>query len=345
MCPLKYKLVIQHHINSSHVKKTKIQKYFLINKKFLHVNDKINFNIYYYESPHNPNIIIKKRTIFDIEHKKKIDKVHNLYILQADTTKYEFFIRNHLNNIANDKDILMDEKAKIVYETTTILVNSIYAHPGALENVQISKDIVNPILQSVLYSDDAISSYIKIIEYDYCTHTHSLNVTIYALCLGMALDVKEDKLRDLGRSALLHDLGKSQIDHTIVDKHGTLTRNEYAYMKMHPTLGYEMALNIGIKNEDILDGILHHHESINGDGYPDGLIDEMITLFPRIIKVCDIFDALTTKRSYKKAMKSYDALYLMKAHMPHQMDIKILDVFIKTLHGPSTNLLEIPPSL
>ena len=148
----------------------------------------------------------------------------------------------------------------------------------------------------------------------------------------MKLGLDEDRLRDLGRSALLHDLGKSEIEHKIVDKDGVLTRFEYEHMQMHPSLGFEIALKIGITNKNILDGIRHHHEKLDGRGYPDNLKGKEISLFPRIIGVCDVFDALTTRRSYKKAMSSYSALHMMKLYMTEHLDMGILDTFIKILH-------------
>ncbi|MDO8453920.1 MAG: HD domain-containing protein, partial [Sulfurimonas sp.] len=164
------------------------------------------------------------------------------------------------------------------------------------------------------------------------THTHSLNVSVYALCLGAALGLKEEKLVPLGRAALLHDLGKSKINYEVINKNGVLSQEEFEEMKSHPSLGYDIAINIGINDKNILDGIRHHHEKLDGNGYPDNLKEHEIKLFPRIIGICDVFDALTTRRSYKEAIRSFNALQIMKLEMNAHLDMKILNVFIKMLH-------------
>lgn len=130
-------------------------------------------------------------------------------------------------------------------------------------------------------------------------------------------------------SALLHDLGKSRVDPKITNKKGRLTEDEFDEMKHHPLYGHTIALKIGIRDNRILDGIRHHHEKLDGSGYPDGLMGNSITLFARIIAVCDVFDALSTQRSYKERMSSYDTLLLMKKTMQHHLDMVLVDSFIK----------------
>ena len=128
----------------------------------------------------------------------------------------------------------MDEKTDIIYDSTKELTHSLYENPDALENAQRSENIIKPILNSIIHNKDTISSYIKIIEFDYYTHTHSLNVTIYTLCLGTELGLGEQDLTALGRAALLHDLGKSMVERTIVNKNGILSESEFNKMKEHP---------------------------------------------------------------------------------------------------------------
>lgn len=331
---MRSKKIVQHGIKhfSELPDDSHISSYILVDKRFFHLHDKINFNLYFYERPSHISLFLQSKTVIDKNRSIKIEKTENLYTSKKDAYKYEAFKKTHLEDIVNDESISMDEKAEIIYDSTTKMTNTIFKNPTALDNIRISKEIVNPILKSVFYSKDTISSYIKIIEYDYYTQTHSLNVSIYALCLGVNLGLHEDDLRDLGRAALLHDLGKSKIEHSIVDKNGVLTRFEYENMQMHPVLGYEIALKIGITNKNILDGIRHHHEKLDGKGYPDNLKAEEISIFPRIIGVCDVFDALTTRRSYKKALSSYSALHTMKLYMSHHLDMQILNSFIQILH-------------
>ena len=326
--------VQQTKINSTFKEspKKKLHQYILIDKRFLHIEDKINFDIFYHDTPTHMTLYLQSDSVIDLKQKDEFEKIEQLYTLKSEREEYDTFLESHIQNVLDDKSLTIDEKTDLVYESTTELTHSLYKNPNALKNVQRTKNIVTPILESILYNNDTISSYIKIIEHDYYTHTHSLNVSIYALCLGAELNISQKRLNILGSAALLHDLGKSKINLDIINKEGKLTEDEFIQMKMHPAYGYDIALEIGIKSVDILDGIRHHHEKLDGSGYPDGLQKDEITLFPRIIAVCDIFDALTTKRSYKDAMSSFDVLLFMKTKMTSHLDSKILNTFIKMLH-------------
>jgi putative nucleotidyltransferase with HDIG domain len=330
----KHKKIIQKQINSivREAPKIRIHSFTPVDKKFLHLGDKLDFNLYIPNEHTQMSLFLQSNTIIDKQYNEKLQKIEQLFTSMLEKTKYDDFLKTNIQNILNDKLLTLDEKTNIIYETSGQLTNSLYSNPSALKNAKLSKNIVSPILQSILYNKNTISSYIKIIKYDYYTHTHSLNVSIYALCLGAELNLGKDRLIKLGRSALLHDLGKSKIQPNIVNKTDKLTDYEYSYMKEHSSFGYEIAKKIGIIDKEILDGILHHHEKLNGTGYPDGLKNEEIKLFPRIIAVCDVFDAMTTKRSYKAALSSFEALSVIKAQMQTHLDKNILNTFIKMLH-------------
>lgn len=330
----KRKRINQTKINTIFVeaKKYNPTSYIRVDKRFFNPGDYVDFNIYFPDKPSHMSLFLQSNSVIDDKKKETLQNIEHIFTKQSERDKYDTFLENHIQEILVDQSLTLDEKTDIIYESTSELTHSLYENPDALKNVQRSKNIVKPVLESIIYHDDTISSYIKIIEYDYYTHTHSLNVSIYALCLGAELDMNKNDLEDLGRSALLHDLGKSKIDIEIVNKTDFLTDDEFETMKKHPTYGYRIARRLGIVNKNILDGIKHHHEKIDGLGYPDGIQGEEITLFPRIIAICDVFDALTTKRTYKDAMSSFEAIKLMKIEMNTHLDMKILNSFIKMLH-------------
>jgi len=327
------KKVEQLSINNLNLPDKKLHSYTLVDKRLLHLNENLDFNLFEQDSPTHMSLFLQSDTIIDRQQKGKISKVEQLYIRDNDRNRYEKFLEKNLEYLLEDKSLTISEKTELIYSSTTELAHSLYENPEALENVRRSKAIVTPIISTVLESEETIASYIKIIEYDYYTHTHSLNVSIYAICLGLELGLDEKTLTKLGHAALLHDLGKSKIDQKIVVKDGSLTQEEFTIMKTHPTLGYEIAKKIGLNDKDILDAIKHHHEKLNGRGYPDGLKGDEISFFPRIIAVCDVFDALTTNRTYKDALTSFSALGLMKSEMNDHLDMKILNTFIKMLHN------------
>ena len=310
-----------------------INSYMPVDKRVFDLGCILNFELYSYDDRTQMSLFLKSNTVLSKAYKSSLEKIEDLYTKKSDKSKYDHFLEKNLQSIVHNNTLTLEEKTDILYESTSELTQSLYSNPNALKNAKRSENIVNPVLDNILLNNATVSSYIKIIEYDYYTHTHSLNVSIYSLCLGAWLKLDEKMLKKLGRAALLHDLGKSSISVKLVNKAGKLTQEEFETMKSHPSFGYVSAVNIGIDDQDILDGIRHHHEKLNGLGYPDGLKGEEISYFARIIGVCDVFDALTTKRSYKDAMKSFDALILMKKEMNQALDMGIDNSFIKMLHG------------
>jgi HD-GYP domain-containing protein (c-di-GMP phosphodiesterase class II) len=204
-----------------------------------------------------------------------------------------------------------------------------FKDPERLASYSEVKDIVTNMVSTILDDDFMISSFISILSTNYYTHTHSLNVSVYSICLGKHLGLVESELEELGISALLHDLGKSKIKDEIINKNGTLTEYEFNEIKKHPLLGWLLAKRLSITNKNILSGIRNHHERMDGNGYPDKLKDKDIHIFAKIIGVCDVFDALTTKRVYKDAVSTFETLIMMKKEMSRHLDVTLVDEFIK----------------
>ena len=335
MFELKRKKVLQASTNSITPKTIKKEGdgYLPIRKHIIQINDTISFNIYFSAEPEEISLLLKNGTTISPEDKQKIKSLKQLYVSENGKSEYDSFLEKHLATVLKNSSLTIDEKTDLIYQSGSELTQSLLKNPTAPGNLKRAEKIVSPILHSIIQHEDTIASFIKIIEYDYYTHTHSLNVSIYSLSLAAELNFNEKDLTSLGRAALLHDIGKSEIEHNIVNKKGKLTIGEYKTMESHPELGHKIALNMGVTDSDILDGIRHHHEKLDGMGYPDNLKEDEITLFPRIICICDIFDALTTRRSYKDAMSAFDALYLMKKEKNKKVDIDILNSFVKMLHN------------
>ncbi|MBL0386613.1 HD-GYP domain-containing protein [Tumebacillus sp. ITR2] len=144
-------------------------------------------------------------------------------------------------------------------------------------------------------------------------YSHSVNVGIYSAALGLALGLKHDQLLDLGIGAMLHDIGKTQIPMEILMKPGKLTPEEFAIMKEHTTIGYNMLR----EHPDIpliaAHCALQHHERLDGSGYPRGLKADEIHLYGQIVGIADVYDALTSHRVYRKAFLPHEALEMLFA--------------------------------
>ncbi len=260
-----------------------------------------------------------------------IDTDKLLYVLESEHPKYEYLRASLLDseNSKRIKNVSFAEQSLSIYENASELLTNLFNNPETLGNYEASKLIVNDIVETILNEKYTIKSLMSIASHDYYTHTHSINVAIYALSLGSFLDFTQKELSELGEAALLHDLGKSKIAPEIINKNGKLTDAEFQKIKEHPALGYTIGLKLGIKNRKVLEGIRHHHEKVDGTGYPFGMRGEAIPYYARIIGLCDVFDALTSRRSYKEPMTSFEALSLIKTNMKNHIDFNLLKKMIE----------------
>ena len=304
--------------------------YKIIDKRLITQDAHLDFALYQAnDTKTEMTLFLESGSVVDGNNKVSLREVEKLYINEEDDQKYQAYAQSHLQSIANNSNIPFTEKADIVYKKAASVMDELFKNPDSLENMQNSQIIVDSFVTLALQDEATLESIMKIAAHDYYTHTHSINVSIYALSLAKFLGLKDKDLQDMGMSSMMHDLGKSQVDSYIINKNGKLTDNEFSEMKHHPQRGYDLALKMGLTDKRILSGIRDHHEKLDGGGYPRGLKDKQISLFARIIAVADVFDALTTKRSYKDAMPSFQAIQIMKNQMSTHLDMRLLGALVK----------------
>jgi putative two-component system response regulator len=148
---------------------------------------------------------------------------------------------------------------------------------------------------------------------DPCTEGHCERLTDYATALGRQLDLDQTDLEALNRGAFLHDVGKIAIPDRVLLKKGKLTRKEYDLMKRHPAIGDDLCRTVR-SFEAVRPIVRHHHERLDGRGYPDGLAGDRIPLLAQIVSIVDVFDALTSDRPYRKALATATAYQMMRDH-------------------------------
>jgi putative nucleotidyltransferase with HDIG domain len=179
-----------------------------------------------------------------------------------------------------------------------------------------------------LFSDTVKALFFTLDAKDHYTGTHSKQVSIlsYALCAAMNLD--HQSKRDIYLAALFHDIGKIRVRDLVLNKPGKLLDEEFDEMKVHPTVSAAIVKPISELKRSIAI-IRHHHEWYNGKGYPRGLKGKKIPLGSRIITVADCYNAMTTDRPYRAAMKQEDALHIIKSMSGIQFDPEIVKVFLE----------------
>ena len=305
-----------------------LNEYFLIDKIIIENNNAIIFDLFNYDSINKKLLLIYKKGMKLSP--EKVNAILTYSEIYAHLT-YKITYYNLYQNTVGQKQIPKDMAN--FYSNVSQNISQLFEHPESLENINKSIEIVTDIINIITKEDFEVSSFVTILTYDYYTHTHSLNVSVYAICLGKYIGLEKEDLLNLGISSLLHDLGKSKIDSTIINKNGLLTDAEFVEVKNHPYYGWLIAQEIGISNKDILDGIVYHHEKIDGTGYPKGLKGDKIPLYAKIISICDAFDAISTKRTYKDSISSFDTLLLMKKEMSNSFDTGLVNSFIQMLKG------------
>ena len=154
----------------------------------------------------------------------------------------------------------------------------------------IADDIINDIASDSSFLGNQM---IALQNYDDYTYKHCLRVSMLSASVCGELGMSPEETKEVVVSGLLHDIGKSNIDHDIIIKPGKLTDEEFEEIKRHPLIGYNILKNGGNFSSNIMSGVLFHQEKYDGTGYPTGLAGEKIPLIARILTVCDVFDALT----------------------------------------------------
>lgn len=204
------------------------------------------------------------------------------------------------------------------------------ARMGNAVNTSACAPLVNEIVESIDRNSDALISLCRLKLADEYTYMHSISVCALMVSLGRTLGLDESMSRDAGLAGLLHDLGKAAVPSEIINKPGKLTDEEFTIIKSHPLRGHEMLLAAGVDNERVLDVARHHHERIDGTGYPDKLAAEDISLIARMSAVCDVYDAITSNRPYKAGWDPAESVARMASWQGH-FDPIVLQTFVKTI--------------
>ena len=159
-------------------------------------------------------------------------------------------------------------------------------------------------------------------------YRHGINVALLSNLLGRWIGLPENKINLLTYSALLHDIGKIKIDSNILNSNASLSEKEYITVKSHPLIGYNIVKEINFLDKSVAQGILIHHERLDGSGYPFGLKNDNISQFGKIIAIADVFDAINSNRSYRKKRLPFESLQIIRKESFGKLDYKYADIFL-----------------
>ena len=260
------------------------------------------------------------------------NKVGNIYVNNNQWNEFRRYIEDHLGAILERKDIPLEQRSAFMYDSAQGLVHEAMNHPRSGELYKRVQTLSANTMAFLRSERGTLNQLMNVASYDYYTYTHSVNVFFFSNALAQYAAIGDDHdIRDFGTACLLHDVGKSRLDPRVLNARGQLNDEDWEQMRMHPVWGHEMVVEQGGFSDLVLDVVRHHHEKLDGSGYPDGLNASKLTRFVRVCTICDIFDALTTKRSYKGALDSFPALKLMKEEFTGRIDADLFQNFVKLM--------------
>ena len=250
-------------------------------------------------------------------------------------------IENELKQVATEtakpvsKASMQDElvKARAIHNKACTAVTSMFQEARMGKAIQLEEvgSLVDDINQSITRNPEAFLSLSRLKNKDNYTYLHSVAVCALMIALGKQMGMEEPLLKQLGMSGLLHDVGKMMIPDEVLNKPGKLTDEEFTTVQNHPLRGWEILKgSVGVCDM-ALDVCLHHHEKMDGRGYPDKLAGEQISLFARMGAVCDVYDAITSVRCYKSGWEPAEAIRKMAEWQEGHFDSQVFHAFVKTI--------------
>lgn len=202
---------------------------------------------------------------------------------------------------------------------------------GRTVSAEAAGALVDEISSSVMRNPGALISLARLKTADDYTYMHSVAVCALMVALARQMGLDEALTRELGMAGLLHDLGKALMPMTVLNKPGKLTDEEFAIIRQHPQEGYKILVEGSGTGEISLDVVLHHHEKMDGSGYPQRLGGDEISLYAKMGAVCDVYDAITSNRPYKAGWDPAESIRKMAEWCHGHFDERVFQAFVKSI--------------
>lgn len=205
------------------------------------------------------------------------------------------------------------------------------ARMGRAIDARNAASLVQEISDSVHRNPGALISIARLKHKDEYTYMHSVAVCALMIALARQLGLDDELTRELGLAGLLHDIGKAKLPLEILNKPGRLTDAEFDVVRSHPEYGHAILTAGGAAGAIALDVCLHHHEKVDGTGYPHRLDGETISLYSKMGAVCDVYDAITSNRPYKSGWNPAESIRKMAEWSRGHFDENVFQAFAKTV--------------
>ncbi len=225
------------------------------------------------------------------------------------------------------------QRAAAICKAATGAVRHMFAEVrmGRAIDPDVARQVAEEITDSVLRNGGALISLARLKTADGYTYMHSVAVCALMVALARQLGLSAAETRAAGFAGLMHDLGKADVPLEVLNKAGRLTEAEFAQVRLHPEHGHRRLLAAGVDDPMALDVCLHHHERLDGKGYPKRLAGEAISRMARMGAVCDVYDAITSNRPYKEGWDPAESLAKMAQWTHGHLDAAIFQAFVRSL--------------
>ncbi|NFO98469.1 HD-GYP domain-containing protein [Clostridium botulinum] len=226
-------------------------------------------------------------------------------------------------------DVIKDDGLTNLKQTTLEIMPHLFNEllEGEVSVLVKSMDKMDTLIEDIIKQNSINVSLYEVKVYDNYTYIHCVDTGIMSVYLGSCLNLKPCELKELGISAMLHDIGKIKISNKIINKKGSLTDEEFKEIKKHPLYGKEILNKTELFSDEIINGVLQHHERVDGKGYPYGIKDDEISKFGKIISVSDVFTAVSANRSYRMKFDPKEAYEFILGGMGTRFDEEVIKKF------------------
>ena len=244
-----------------------------------------------------------------------------------------------LPDVLENRSVSVLDRTRTVYSIAAKVLAPIYTHDRALDHdrLMLAQQTIDAITVHLLDDDDLTRAMVANMQKQMAAHTHAINTAVYGIALARAMRLgNAAQIEDVARGGLLHDLGKNRVPKAILDKPASLDQTEWQVMRGHVKSGYEMVIRALGYAPSYAHIIAEHHERCDGSGYPGNRLPHQVALDSQLVAVVDAFDALTSRRPYKPAVSTFEALRIMRVVMRGQFNDELLREFIRLLGGWST---------
>ena len=226
-----------------------------------------------------------------------------------------------------------EKRMESLRRSAMLVVEDLFLEPTP-EKIAKTQRVVGSFVYVLMRDPKAYFLLAKLSSHDPYTLQHSVGTAVNCIILAKKMGINsETDLMDVGLAGLLHDIGKVKVRKEIINKEGPLDELEWEEMREHSQAGYDIVKDFKQISERTKMAILEHHENPNGTGYPQGLKGDMIDIFARIVCISDIFNALTTNRTYSKARTPFDAFQFMREKLHHKIDDELFKNLVMIYGG------------